>query len=58
EARIREQHGRGKLTARERIDFLLDPGSFQETGQLNLELFQKIKILLFKRPFLMMFSLL
>ncbi|MBI4868730.1 MAG: acyl-CoA carboxylase subunit beta [Candidatus Wallbacteria bacterium] len=34
EARIREQHGRGKLTARERIDFLLDPGSFQETGRL------------------------
>ena len=24
------QHGRGKLTARERLDLLLDPGSFQE----------------------------
>ncbi|MBI3890898.1 MAG: acyl-CoA carboxylase subunit beta [Candidatus Wallbacteria bacterium] len=34
EARIRDQHERGKLTARERIDFFLDPGSFQETGRL------------------------
>ena len=31
-ARIEEQHHKGKLTARERIDLLLDPGSFQETG--------------------------
>jgi len=30
QARIDAQHGRGKLTARERIDLLLDPGSFQE----------------------------
>jgi propionyl-CoA carboxylase beta chain len=28
--RIDAQHGRGKLTARERIDLLLDPGSFEE----------------------------
>ena len=28
--RIDSQHARGKLTARERIDLLLDPGSFQE----------------------------
>ncbi|MBM2826662.1 MAG: malonate decarboxylase subunit beta [Dehalococcoidia bacterium] len=28
--RIEQQHGRGKLTARERLDILLDPGSFQE----------------------------
>ncbi len=28
--RIDAQHGRGKLTARERIDLLLDTGSFQE----------------------------
>ena len=28
--RIDQQHGRGKLTARERLDQLLDPGSFQE----------------------------
>jgi len=30
EGRIRQQHARGKLTARERIDLLLDPGSFEE----------------------------
>ena len=28
--RIDAQHGKGKLTARERIDALLDPGSFEE----------------------------
>ena len=28
------QHGRGKLTVRERIDLLADPGSFQEIGTL------------------------
>jgi propionyl-CoA carboxylase beta chain len=30
ERRIEAQHGKGKLTARERIDVLLDPGSFEE----------------------------
>jgi len=30
--RIDSQHKKGKLTARERIDILLDKGSFQETG--------------------------
>ncbi len=30
EKRIESQHARGKLTARERIDLLLDPGSFEE----------------------------
>ncbi len=30
--RIEQQHARGKLTARERIDLLLDEGSFQELG--------------------------
>jgi len=30
ERRIKRQHARGKLTARERIDLLLDPGSFEE----------------------------
>ncbi len=30
EARIRKQHESGKLTARERIELLLDPGSFVE----------------------------
>jgi len=29
---IERQHGRGKLTARERIDILVDPGSFNELG--------------------------
>src|SRR6187399_272601 len=28
--RIEAQHGKGKLTARERLDALLDPGSFEE----------------------------
>ncbi|MCX6021134.1 MAG: methylmalonyl-CoA carboxyltransferase, partial [Chloroflexi bacterium] len=28
--RIEAQHARGKLTARERIDLLLDPGTFEE----------------------------
>ena len=30
EARVKAQHARGKLTARERIEKLLDPGSFTE----------------------------
>jgi propionyl-CoA carboxylase beta chain len=30
EARIKKQHDAGKLTARERIDLLMDPGSFIE----------------------------
>ena len=29
-ARIEAQHKRGKLTARERLDLLLDEGSFEE----------------------------
>ena len=32
EERIKEQHRKGKLTARERLELLLDPGSFEETG--------------------------
>ncbi|MDW8371078.1 MAG: carboxyl transferase domain-containing protein, partial [Geminicoccaceae bacterium] len=28
--RIEAQHARGKLSARERIELLLDPGSFEE----------------------------
>ncbi|HEY0788349.1 MAG TPA: acyl-CoA carboxylase subunit beta [Thermoanaerobaculia bacterium] len=34
EARIDRQHADGKLTARERIALLFDPGSFQELDQL------------------------
>ncbi|MFC1992572.1 acyl-CoA carboxylase subunit beta [Chloroflexota bacterium] len=30
EKRVKQQHAKGKLTARERIDLLLDPGSFNE----------------------------
>ncbi len=32
--RIDKQHEKGKLTARERVHFLLDPGSFEEIGML------------------------
>ena len=32
-ARIEKHHGAGKLTARERVDLLLDPGSFVETDR-------------------------
>lgn len=32
--RIAKQHEKGKLTARERIDLLLDSGSFEEIGKL------------------------
>src|SRR5678815_22121 len=32
--RIEAQHKKGKLTARERIHFLLDEGSFEEIGML------------------------
>jgi len=33
EKRIESQHKKGKLTARERIHFLMDEGSFEETGK-------------------------
>ena len=32
--RMEAQHAKGKLSARERIDLLLDPGSFEELGML------------------------
>jgi propionyl-CoA carboxylase beta chain len=35
EAAVERQHARGKLTARERIDLLLDPGSFTELGMFT-----------------------
>ncbi len=34
--RIQAQHERGKLTARERLDILLDPGTFEELDQLMI----------------------
>src|SRR5213083_214632 len=33
-ARIERQHAAGKLTARERVDLLFDPGSFEEVDKL------------------------
>jgi propionyl-CoA carboxylase beta chain len=33
QARLDAQHQKGKLTARERVDLLLDPGSFEEIGK-------------------------
>jgi len=38
EDRIAKQHQKGKLTARERIDLLLDPGTFQELEPYYLQL--------------------
>jgi len=35
EKRIQDQHAKGKLTARERINLLLDPGSFEEFDALR-----------------------
>ncbi len=35
--RIDAQHERGKLTARERIDILIDPGTFEELDSLGVE---------------------
>ena len=34
QARIDKQHAKKKLTARERIKYLVDPGSFEEVGEL------------------------
>src|SRR5438045_6177828 len=36
-ARIQKQHEAGKLTARERIDLLVDPGSFVEDGRFVVQ---------------------
>ncbi|HDL07544.1 MAG TPA: methylmalonyl-CoA carboxyltransferase, partial [Desulfobacteraceae bacterium] len=34
EKKLEAQHKKGKMTARERLDYLLDPGSFHETNML------------------------
>ncbi|NUM63979.1 methylmalonyl-CoA carboxyltransferase, partial [candidate division KSB1 bacterium] len=34
EKRVQQQHDKGKLTARERLELLLDEGSFHELGML------------------------
>ena len=36
--RIDRQHAKGSLTARERIDLLLDPGTFREIGSMTTQL--------------------
>ncbi len=36
EDKIQKQHERGKLTCRERLELLLDPGSFMEIGRLGI----------------------
>ena len=35
QVRIDAQHKRGKLTARERIELLMDDGSFEEIGRAS-----------------------
>ncbi|MCJ7669208.1 MAG: hypothetical protein MUO61_01665, partial [Dehalococcoidia bacterium] len=37
EEAVKKQHGRGKLTARERLDLLVEKGTFVETGMLGSE---------------------
>ncbi|MGB5926093.1 MAG: acyl-CoA carboxylase subunit beta [Dehalococcoidia bacterium] len=37
EETVKKQHGRGKLTARERLDLLIEKGTFVETGMLGSE---------------------
>lgn len=36
QVRIDQQHAKGKMTARERVEYLLDPGSFQELDKFVL----------------------
>ena len=36
EKKVAKQHGAGKLTARERIDLLFDPGTFQELSLIHI----------------------
>ena len=37
QTRIDKQHEKGKLTARERVNLLMDPGSFQEIGKFVVQ---------------------
>src|SRR4030043_1623521 len=37
EEAVKKHHGRGKLTARERLDLLIEKGTFVETGMLGSE---------------------
>jgi len=45
EKSVQKQHGRGKLTARERLNLLFDPGSFKE-----LDLFVRHRSVNFDMP--------
>ena len=38
EEAVKKQHGRGKLTARERLDLLIEKGTFVEVGMLGSEI--------------------
>ena len=40
EERIAKQHSKGKYTARERLEMLFDPGTFQELGLLAVQRYQ------------------
>ncbi len=44
EDRIAKQHAKGKLTARERLDILLDPGTFTELMPFAVQQFDELSI--------------
>ena len=44
ESRIEAQHAKGKLTARERLDYLLDKNSFEETTISNKTLLNLFRL--------------
>ena len=48
--RVQEQHDRGKLTIRERIDAFCDPGSFRERGVIAGALSSSLLLSLVKTP--------
>ena len=43
EDRNNKQHQKGKLTARERISLLMDPGSFEEIGAFGVAPHQRLR---------------
>jgi acetyl-CoA carboxylase carboxyltransferase component len=49
--RIAKQHEQGKLTARERIDLLCDPGSFVELDALKTRVRSVDDLLKYLEPF-------
>ncbi|MEN6435411.1 MAG: carboxyl transferase domain-containing protein, partial [Anaerolineaceae bacterium] len=44
EDRIAKQHAKGKLTARERLDILLDPGTFTELMPFAVQQFDELSV--------------